>query len=506
MTKRRKTRSRSRSRKVSLSAARADLLARKKASRKLLRAHYDAAQTTDDNYRHWAVAGNLSPHDEADEWVRQTLRNRARYEVRNNSYAKGMVLTLANDTIGQGPKLKMMWNDGDGEAAERIELAFHAWAHNIRLPQKLRTMRMARCQDGEAFAVFTTNPKIPGRIQLDLRLIEADRIASPDAFFGTIAVIPDDLGNVTLLEQDPIEGIVYDADGNPEEYHILKNYPGDLAFIPDPSAIDKVDASQVIHMYRSDRPGQRRGVPEITPALPLYANLRRYTQAVIAAAETAADIAGVVRSNFADMGEATEAEPFDTIEVEKRFLLTLPNGYDVSQFKAEQPTTTYGDFKKEIINEIARCLNMPFNVAAGNSAQYNYASGRLDHQMYFKAIDVDRGDIEAVVLDPIFVAFMNEAILIEGLVPPSLRNPETWQHKWVWPGREHVDPVKEASAQDIRLKNGMTTYEEEKAREGGDYWPMFRQQSMEMQERQKFGLPLISPSPAPSEPLEEVEE
>jgi ABC-type branched-subunit amino acid transport system ATPase component len=28
----------------------------------------------------------------------------------------------------------------------------------------------------------------------------------------------------------------------------------------------------------------------------------------------------------------------------------------------------------------------PFNVAAGNSSGYNYASGRLDHQTYFKAI------------------------------------------------------------------------------------------------------------------------
>jgi hypothetical protein len=31
----------------------------------------------------------------------------------------------------------------------------------------------------------------------------------------------------------------------------------------------------------------------------------------------------------------------------------------------------------------------PFNVAAGNSSGYNYASGRLDHQTYFKAIRVD---------------------------------------------------------------------------------------------------------------------
>ena len=31
-------------------------------------------------------------------------------------------------------------------------------------------------------------------------------------------------------------------------------------------------AAAVIHAFRPDRPGQRRGVPEITPALPLFAH------------------------------------------------------------------------------------------------------------------------------------------------------------------------------------------------------------------------------------------
>ena len=45
--------------------------------------------------------------------------------------------------------------------------------------------------------------------------------------------------------------------------------------------------------------------------------------------------------------------------------------------QAEQPTTTFAEFKHEILNKIARCLNMPFNVGAGNSSGYNYASERL---------------------------------------------------------------------------------------------------------------------------------
>jgi len=31
--------------------------------------------------------------------------------------------------------------------------------------------------------------------------------------------------------------------------------------------------------------------------------------------------------------------------------------------KGEQPTTVYGDFKHEVIDDVARCVNLPFNIA-----------------------------------------------------------------------------------------------------------------------------------------------
>ena len=66
----------------------------------VVRAKYDAAQTTTENVRHWAMADGLSADSANSVDARQKLRTRARYEVANNSYAKGIVLTIANDTVG----------------------------------------------------------------------------------------------------------------------------------------------------------------------------------------------------------------------------------------------------------------------------------------------------------------------------------------------------------------------------------------------------------------------
>jgi hypothetical protein len=142
---------------------------------KAVKARFDSAQTTKDNARHWSAADALSADGEASPEVRRTLRMRSRYEIANNSYARGLVQMLANDTIGTGPRLQMLTDD---EAFnDEAEAAFAKWSEAVMLPQKLRTMRMARCQDGEAFAVLDTNPGIRHPVKLGLTLIEADRVS-----------------------------------------------------------------------------------------------------------------------------------------------------------------------------------------------------------------------------------------------------------------------------------------------------------------------------------------
>jgi len=436
---------------------------------RMIRAKYDAAATNADNIRHWANADGLSADAAASPDVRGTLRNRSRYEVANNSYARGIVLTLANDCVGTGPRLQLL--SDDGETNRIIEKAFADWAREIRLAEKLRTMRMAKATDGEAFAVLTANPNLASPIKLDVRLVEADRVTNPD---------------LRLATTDAVDGIEFDAFGNPRAYFVLRDHPGGTAYTAGIGAYDRIPAEAMIHWFRADRPGQHRGVPEITPALPLFAQLRRYTLAVLGAAETAADFAAVLFTDAPASGEAAAVEPMDIVELEKRMATVLPDGWKLGQIKAEQPGTTYSEFKRELLNEIARCLNIPFNIAAGNSSGYNYASGRLDHQTYFKSIRVEQADCDSVVLDHILAAWLGEAELLGEF--SFLRGMGDLAHQWFWDGTEHVDPAKEATAQEKRLKNNTTTLAAEYARQGKDWETELRQRAKEKQLMAELGL------------------
>lgn len=452
---------------------------------KQVRAKFDVAQTTDENYRHWAMADGLSADSAASPGVREKMRNRSRYEVANNSYARGIVNTLANDCIGTGPRLQLTGPDVNRDDAREVERRFHEWADQINLPQKLRTLRMANCVDGEGFGVIINNRKIDG-VQLDIRLIEAEQVSSPSM----------------LNSPDDADGIRYDSAGNPVVYQTLRHHPGSTAPISALWEYDPIPAESMIHLYTPERPGQRRGIPEITAALPLFAMLRRWTLATVAAAETAADFAAILYADAPAGEDAIEkADAFERIEIERRAMMTAPYGYKMSQMKAEHPTSTYDATANALINEIARCLDMPFNVAACNSSDYNYSSGRLDHQVYDRRIGTDRQRVKISALTTLFDQWRREAALIPGYLPRSMRLPGAdWSHRWMWPDRLDADPVKKESANSQALKNNTTTLAEIYAKQGKDWEDELMQRSRELQRQRELNLleELDLPSPSGS--------
>lgn len=444
-----------------------------------VRGKFDVAESGEDR-RHWANADAFAADAALSPMVRRTMRNRARYERQNNSYLAGMSATLANDLVGTGPRLQLQF--GDDETARMVERAFFDWSWQIDLASKLRTMREALVVDGEAFAMMITNPRMPG-VQLDLRLVESEMVATPTELMSQ-SITPDG---------STVDGLEFDTVGNVTAYQVLNYHPGSN-FRVNTLEFQRVPASQMVHWFRPLRPGQHRGMPEVTPALKLFAQLRRYTEAVCAAAETAADFAGFLRTN-SPAAEVDEVEAFAEMPIEKRSMVTLPDGWTFEQLKAEQPTSTYAMFKRELIGEIGRCLGLPFNVSALDSSSYNYASGRMDHQVYATTQRILRDDLERKMLDRVLEAWVNEATLA-GYMPEGVPAFSEWDWSWQWDGKEHVDPAKEANAAETRLRNHTTTLAAEYAKQGKQWDVELRQRAAEMNLMSELGLFIEIPQDA----------
>jgi len=312
------------------------------------------------------------------------------------------------------------------------------------------------------------------------------------------------------LEDDAsVDGITFDTWGNPTDYRVLKYHPGDIHYMPGDEAIH-VPAEYMLHIFRQDRPGLHRGVPEITPALPLFAQLRRYNLAVLSAAEAAADFAAILYTDAPPNGESDEVEPMDSIPLERNMMLTVPAGWKMGQLDPKQPAANHSEFVKIILAEIARCVCSTYGTLAGDFSGHNYASGRLDNQIYHKSILVDRSFWESEVLNRIFETWFREYSLTVMQAVPAER------HLWFWDGAEAVDPAKTATAQEKRLANNTTTLAAECAKEGRDYLSVLRQRAKEINLMRKLGIPICGEEkteaanqPEPddgSEPKEPVDE
>ena len=425
-----------------------------------LRARFDSAQTTPENAAHWALADGLSADAEASPAVRQTLRNRTRYETANSPMARRVSRALAMHAVGVGPTLSLRTPD---KALRRaLKDAFYSWAREVRLGKKLRLSLTTRVRSGECFWVRKTNPRLLGPVKLDYELIEPDQVTS---------------NWVPGIDPNEIDGLHLDPWGNPESYDILRKHPGETGrWNVSPWASDPYPAEAVIHHVDTDRPGQHRGLPEMAPGLPMFSNLRRFTLATLAAAETAADHALIVETAGA------EAEPAEVSGVEfdassgalnlpqvsltRRMSAMLPEGWKASQLRAEHPTTTYTMFHDAVVAEVAAGHDMPKNIATCDSSSYNYSSGQLDGLQFYQRLIIERDDLETQILNRILLDWLGELLLVAALgVPTGLpeafvaearaaaltEDRRAWMHRtvlpqveWFWGRRQHADPTKMA--------------------------------------------------------------
>ncbi len=225
-----------------------------------MRVRYDAAATSRHNQNHWTFADSKDANSAIGPSL-TVLRNRARYEIRNNPYAKGIVNTFADDLIGYGPRLQI--KTGDDKLDRLIEFEFHRYigrGESITAPicdmagkdtyaDILRIAASLQQSDSGDGLIVMQSDNRPSRarrqidradrgVRLRLSVIEPDRLVSP----GMAADGPLENGNQL------VNGIELDPFGRPVRYFILKKHPGSTTnpgLGIDLADFDTIDAANV---------------------------------------------------------------------------------------------------------------------------------------------------------------------------------------------------------------------------------------------------------------------
>lgn len=453
---------------------------RPKQHRRVANMTYDAADENESISRHFANADGLSARAANSPEVRRKLRNRARHESDNGGNCKGTIETIAHDTIGTGPRLQMLLPDAPEGLSNWIETEHREWCDDpaIDYTDSLRLMVETEYRDGEVFGIATSNDRATSAVKLNVNVFEGEMCATP---------------TLNMMDMNAVDGIEFDKDGNPRAYHILKQHPGDNFIAFGNLEYTSVSAANVFHWFRKYRPGQFRGVPRIAPGLTLIAGIRSFSRSVLGAARIAAMLAGVMTTTLPPEEGSDAVDAYDVIPLQQDALLSLPNGWDINQLKAEQPTTNYESYRNANLTEFGRGIHAPRNIVTGDSSPYNYSSARLDHIIYRVAIRVERNRLAIRVLDRVFKLWLAEALAIPGYVPDAyasyLRaNSKKLKWRWQYDGFESIDPVKDATATQISLETGMTTYADALAEKGKDWREHFHQLAKERELAESLGI------------------
>jgi capsid protein len=442
------------------------------------RGRIDNSLWTDENVRSWWQSDYFSAKSAHNFWVRRQLRLRSRYEVSNNPYLWGVCCNNADDLVGKGPTLKVATQDS--RYNRKVEAAWAEWADEVCLAEKVRTCKLARTVDGEGFLILKSVSTMEGPVQLYPLDVEADQVTRPAP-----ASLPE-------LWVDGLE--LDEVTGRPVAFWVLRHHPGDFWF-PDlnPLAADRLPARLVIHWFPKFRPGQVRGVPIFTPALDLFTELRAYRKAVLTKAQISANLTGVVESTAPpDADGEEELKPFERIALDRGTLTYLGAGYKMAPYPSASPDTGYGEFHKHCLGEACRPLAYPLNLALGTSQEFNFSSAKLDHINYFQNLRTERKECERVVLNHLFRAWFEEAVMVPGLLPDGANLGAT-PVEWHWPGFPTLDPGVDVKAEMDELASGQKTWRQFWAERGQDWRDMMAQQAVEMEEIERLGLSFGEP-------------
>jgi lambda family phage portal protein len=478
----------------------AEQLSTARQENRLIRARYEVAMDSIENQNYWADVDWQSAASANRKGIRRKAVPRSRYVVQeNSSLAKGMALKKTKDVVGSGPMLQMnieklrtrLGKERAKVVNRIIENGFNSWAKAIDLPEKVRTLYMAYIVDGEGFFERSNWDNSPHPVQLDLMLHETEIISTPHPRLGPFKV----------------DGIDLDPQGHPLRYWVMLNYEhSDNTYLISETEARTVDADDMIHLFRVDRPNQHRGMPHLTPALQLFAQREKFLKATVVAAETAANHAGVLQTDsaaFDDGGASFDADvgEGDIFDVDRGMLTAVPYGWKLAQLRAEHPATTFEMFEKALTAEVARCILMPFNRAAGNSSGFTFASGKLDRDDYLETVEVEQHSFGIKVMDKIFDWWLTEAAMV-GMVPIEAREFKAFSlpHTWNWQAKRETDPAKQAQADKTHFEMGVMTDEDWWLRHGKDPDEQREAQKRMMEHREAIGMPLPGRADIPPEP------
>jgi lambda family phage portal protein len=435
-----------------------------------------------------------------------SVRAWARSLVRDNAYAWNVLDTIVSNVVGSdGITPQSTYETPEGDDIEDVndirDAVWADWCEVCDVNGKLNFAEIqALCMREivEAGEVLVKIVKTPGKtyrgitrpVSLALEVIEADRLSLERDTYKAGGI-----RNGNRI----VRGVEIDDLGKPVAYWIYKQHPNS-PYVAGNQIPERIDAKDVLHLFRMDRVGQTRGVSWFAPAMSWMRDLGVYVDNELQASAVASCFTAVIKTDspagrlLAPEGEDTVDSNDNTLEyLEPGLVARLKPGESIEAVNPGRPNAAAEPWIRLMLRGICAGTGTSYESVSKDFSNTSYSSSRtskLDDRPRYRRW---QNYIIAHFCYPIWDEFCNAAardgvkgfpMATELLDERRKAAPVEWQTpEWEW-----VDPTSEQNAAKDSIGTFMSTYQDELGARGRSWRTTFYQASKERKLRLKLGL------------------
>jgi lambda family phage portal protein len=448
------------------------------------------------------TGGWVTSTTSADAEIRGSLTNlraRSRALCRDSAYAKRARVLVVNNVIGGGMGLQAQVKSSRKKLLARVNDAVEdAWKYwnvgaychtggTLHFSDFERALMSEVFETGEVF-IREHRVSFGGcEIPYALEMIESERVPhSIEPPAGNT------VGHVRM-------GVEVDRYYRPVAYWIRDRHPSDIAYSNfDPERIDRVPASEIIHLRIVDRWPQTRGVPWLHAVARKVNDMDGYSEAEIIAARGAANyLAWLEQSDLDDPDVEEQEDGTYQTQLEPGIIGRGPPGSEIKFLTPNRPNTAFDGFMRAMVREMAVGTGMGLSYASmsGDYSQSNYSSSRLSLLDDRDSWRVLQAWFIRAFRDIVHKNWLQQAVLarmVPGIgVDEYAANPTKFQQvKYKPRGWSWVDPTKEVEAYKEALRGGFITRTAvvSQTADGADVEDIDRERREELDAQAELGL------------------
>lgn len=349
------------------------------------------------------------------------------------------------------------------------------------------------------------------------------------------ALSPARLNNPNGLADDNNlrRGIKTDDMGKALGYHIQSAYPTEW-YNPNVYTWQYVPAEkpwgrqQIIHIMEQLLPSQNRGIADMVAVLKQMKMTKKFQDIVLQNAVVNATYAAAIESElptaqaFEIIGANSGGADGSIIEGMQEYLsmymgalgsyldqaknisvdgVKVPHLFPGTKFKVSPMGTPGGvgtGYEESLLRHIAACLGLSYEEFSRDFSKTNYSSGRMSTNNQWRSMQSKKAMVADRYATAIYALWLEEDIAL-GNIPLPPGKTRDWFYEplvkealtkcsWIGGSRGQIDEMKETQAALLRIKGGLSTYEDELGRLGKDWRKVFAQRAREEKVIKKLGL------------------